>query len=279
MAAPAAATGKTATLGRQTPTGAKPNGTAEQKAAAAKLAAAKSGVAPKAATAKKGGTPVAPPTPYLTPAQSAAEQKYDTTYGYNVAGLQNKLTTAQNTEGENVANNNLAGAKSNDAANQAMAARGLFESSIRDSDLNDIASTLAMRNNILQTNLGTLTTSVNNQIGTDATQYGIQHNLFNEDAVANAQSGVPATGNTPGAGTGGTGSSGPPTAVSQSKQPNSVTPAPNSTYATSPAVAALAQAAANGKAGKPPKPSASSSAGNSASGGVTLPSAPSGMGA
>lgn len=244
----------------------------QRQTGAAKLAASKSGATKVPFKQNKFETPNPAPAPYLTAAQAAAETKYDTTYGYNIAALQGKQTAANTTEQEKANANSQSAAQGNDNANQAMAARGLFESSIRDSDLNDIATTLAMRNNILQTNLGTLTTSINNQIGTDATDYGTQHNLFNEDAVANAQTETPATGYT-------TPAVPSPTTPATSVKPTNSSKASSQNFASSPAVAGLAGVAAS-KTLKPPKNSSSSNSSSSSGGAsVSLPTAPAGMGA
>ncbi len=135
--------------------------------------------------------PSPPVAPFLTPVQQASFNAAAAKYAQSRAGLEQQLTDAPiNTHTAIQAAQQTAATDTN-TTNQSTAARGLFQSSIRDSDLNDIASTLTTRTNLLNTNLATLTTGINGQIGNLDTNWGNTQGLYNANAVVNAQAVAP----------------------------------------------------------------------------------------
>lgn len=129
-------------------------------------------------------------TPFLTGPQQAGQIKYDTTYGYNVAALNRKLGDATATTNQNLANSQRTHDLGYNTTNQNTAARGLFQSSIRGTDLNDLDTAMTMRNNILNTNLARMNIDTQSQLAKLGTDYATTHNLYNTMAVSNAQ-GIP----------------------------------------------------------------------------------------
>lgn len=172
------------------------------------------------------------PSPFLTPAQQAALDKYNATYRTKIGNVNpdalKGLTADQITQalingggtfgqalsqGEANYTAGLGNAQhvhdiSADNANQMMAARGLFQSSIRDGDLNDIDATLATRNAALKTAWTSLQTRIGTQFNTSTTDLGYTDQYYHGLAVQNAQAadtGIPtSTGGAPGSGTGST---------------------------------------------------------------------------
>lgn len=154
--------------------------------------------------------PTAPP-PFLTPAEQAAWTKYQGSYqdrigninpdalagaspdqitqalingggtlGQSLAAGQSKYTTA-------MGNALQAHDISTDNANQVMAARGLFQSSIRDGDLNDIDATLATRNATLNTAWSSLQTRIGTAYDTSVRDFGTTAGYYAGLGVQNAQ--------------------------------------------------------------------------------------------
>lgn len=179
-----------------------------------------SGTKPKPGTTKPPTKPATtapapkpPATPYLTPAQQAALNRYDLGNSTAVGAQQRRISDSTFNTNQSLAQNASTRTLDTSNANQSMAARGLFESSIRDGDLNDIDATITMRNNILNTNLGRVITDANSAIGRLNTDYGITHGQYNQLAVENAQAitpdiapggtaSAPASGTSTGAGAG-----------------------------------------------------------------------------
>lgn len=133
----------------------------------------------------------APVAPFLTPAQQLDQINFD-------AGIDGQIQTlgdAIRDAGINTAQGLIDAQKSHDvntaSANETAAARGLFQSSIRSSDLNDIDATLATRQNTLNTALSNLTISNDASIGRLQTQRTTGDNTFLGQAVANAQAQTP----------------------------------------------------------------------------------------
>jgi hypothetical protein len=143
-------------------------------------------------TASTSPAPASPPAaPFLTSAQQYKLGLFDASIAQKIAAEQ-----ARETQGTATTNAQLNAAKqthdvNTDNTNQSTAARGLFQSSIRDADLNDIDATLAMRNNILNTNLQKLMTDATSAIGGLQTDWATTHNYYNTIAAANAQAQTP----------------------------------------------------------------------------------------
>ena len=127
-----------------------------------------------------------PPSPFLTAAQQYKLQQYDSTIGQKMIGLQRTLgdTTAK-TNAEMAANVHTHDVNTNNV-NQVTAARGMFQSSIRAGELNDIDTTLTMKNNILGTALQTLNLNTTKDINTLTTDWASTHNYYNTLAASNA---------------------------------------------------------------------------------------------
>ena len=130
--------------------------------------------------------------PFLTPAQQLALGKWNNTYGSELIKLGNTDTQALAKFTDTYNSDVLKNAQTGDVTNQAMAARGLGQSSIRDNALNDLAATLASQYNILHTNYQTTlmndATARNTLAGDNATE----QTFYNGLAIENAQSIPPA---------------------------------------------------------------------------------------
>lgn len=167
-------------------------------------------------TAATTTTHSAPPVqPFLNPTQEGALQTIESNTSNKISALERAIGDATVNTNQGLFNNQHTRDISTQAANWNMAARGLFQSSIRDGDLNDIDATLAMRNNILNTNLNRLTVDNQGQITHANDLLGITHNQYNGLAVANAQAVTPntnttttTTGGTPGTSTSSSGAGG-----------------------------------------------------------------------
>lgn len=183
-------------------------------------------------------TPAAPVVPFLTPAQQLALNNWNTRYGDSLAKLnasdQNALATF------NLSNsaNQLKAATSSNTTNQNMAARGMFQSSIRDTALNDIATTLANQYNVLHTRYQATLLNDATSRGELQGQNAGQQLYYNDLAVQNAQSVPPNT--TP---TTTTTTTPAPTATTPTKPPAQPKPAkPRATAAGSTVAAARVRA-------------------------------------
>ena len=149
--------------------------------------------APAATTTTTGAPPIAP---FLTAAQGDALAKWNVTYAGDLANLTNDDTKAMGTYNSGVNTDTFKNSENVDTANQDAAARGMFQSSIRQGALNDLAVTLASQLNVLQTNRDTSLSADQTQRttlgGEDAatqTEYWGPGGL----AVANAQAVPPDT--------------------------------------------------------------------------------------
>lgn len=202
--------------------------------------------------------PTAPP-PFLTPAEQAAWTKYQGSYADRIGNINpnalagaapDQITQALINGGGTLGQSLAAGQSkytssmgnalqahdiSTDNANQVMAARGLFQSSIRDGDLNDIDATLATRNATLNTAWSSLQTRVGTSYNQAVRDFGTTSGYYSGLGVANAQasdtglpgpstggtsttSGAAAAGAAPSANKGPT-PTGPPTAQPRSSVP------------------------------------------------------------
>jgi hypothetical protein len=135
--------------------------------------------------------------PFLTPAQQASKDAYNTTYGYKISDLNAALTAYQGQTAVGQAAALRARAVGGAAANQNTAARGIFNSSIQASDMTDLNTTLTLRQNLLNTNLATFTSKTNTAIQRANDANAVTQNAYNVLGVGNAES-VPVTAATPG---------------------------------------------------------------------------------
>ena len=172
------------------------------------------GVTPAAAGGSSAAVPAGPATalPFLTPAQQKALDDWNTSYGERLNALKAADATAQAKWTSQTGAENLKFATSEDMTNQAMGARGIFQSSIRMNALNDLAVSHAVAINTINTNRDT---AINNDqitrqdlAGQDAANQGYYQGL----AVENAQNTPPVTGDNAG--------------VSATSQATSAPPAP-----------------------------------------------------
>jgi hypothetical protein len=156
-----------------------------------------------------------PVAPFLTPDQQAALTGFDTNYNISQGALNQQASDANTNYQTGVTANQKTHDINTDTANWNMAARGLFQSSIRDADLNDINATLTTRNNILRSNLNR--TMANIAIAREKLQnsYTTEHNLYNWYSTQNAMNQTP-TPDSPAAGAGGvTGTAGAATGLTK----------------------------------------------------------------
>lgn len=173
-------------------------------AAAATTAASATTTAPAAASTAA----AAPVSPYLTPAQQLALGNWNTTYGEDIANLGLSDSNALTKYNVGMAADTLKNAETVDATNQAEAARGMFQSSIRAGALNDLAATLAQQTNVLQTNYNTSMLKDQSSRVALSGKNSYEQTYYNELGVGNAQSITPAVTPTTGTGTTGTGAAG-----------------------------------------------------------------------
>lgn len=138
-------------------------------------------------------TPAPPVSPFLTPAQQMALTNWNTKYGTELAKLSNADINAYAKMGLSQSADETKNVQQVDATNQNMAARGMFQSSIRDGALNDLASTLAQQENLLRANYHT--TLLNDQTSREnlAGENVGEQTYYNSLAVGNAQAIPPDT--------------------------------------------------------------------------------------
>lgn len=142
---------------------------------------------PAAAPASAGPTA----EPFLTDAQKANLADWNTKYADDLAQLGQNDTLAQDKYNQGVATDTLANENNTDMANQSMAARGLFQSSIRDNALNDLNVTLAQQKIAMQTARDAALFTDQNQRNTLGAQNTAEQMTYNTDAIANAQAVTP----------------------------------------------------------------------------------------
>lgn len=152
--------------------------------------------APASAASSTTTTSAPAAAPFLTPAQQNALDNWNAQYGGDLLNLNQADTDAWNTFNQSEADLNLKTAQSQQAANENAAARGVFQSSIHDNALNDIAVTSAMQDNILRTNRdSTLShdTTSRQTLGGENTN---NQNYYAGLAITNAQNVPPDTSTT-----------------------------------------------------------------------------------
>lgn len=133
----------------------------------------------------------APVLPFLTPDQQGALNNAWSNYYYGTNADNQRIGDANVDYGNTITQNAKVARVNTAAENNAAAARGLFESSIRDGALNDIAATQANNNNIALTNLHRLVGSLQADIGRLTTNWGIAQGTAAGEGVANAQAVTP----------------------------------------------------------------------------------------
>lgn len=111
-------------------------------------------------------TPAPRPAPFLTPDEQRTWNDEQATIAGQIQALNNALTQALPTLNQNLADAQKQHDVSTNNDNQAMAARGLFQSSIRAADLNDLDATLTTRQNLLNTNYKNFLVNTQGQIDT-----------------------------------------------------------------------------------------------------------------
>jgi hypothetical protein len=249
-------------------TTAKPTGASLSGLKAAKPPVRTAPAAPAKSTAA--AAPTAPP-PFLTPAEQAAWQKYQGSYADRIGNINpdslagaapdqitqalingggtlgQQLSAGQSRFTSGIGNAQQSHDINTDMTNQATAARGLFQSSIRDGDLNDIDATLATRNAALNTAWSSLQTRVGTAYNQAVRDYGTTSDYYSGLGVSNAQAGDtglpgPSTGTST---TSGAAAAGTTTTLSAPKPIAQPGPAWNAGAGTM-----------LGKAIKPPKPAA-----------------------
>lgn len=142
--------------------------------------------------------PPAPVSPFWTPAQQAAWTQYNIKYNQQIRDLNQRLIDAQGAHDTRIIAAQHTEAVNQNLANQAAAARGVFQSGIRQTMLSDIDTAYTMTKTALDTTLHSIQLSVNGRIGDLGSDYGIAQGEFNQEGVANAQ-GVTPTVQTPAA--------------------------------------------------------------------------------
>ncbi|MGZ6570471.1 MAG: hypothetical protein ACXVHB_05920 [Solirubrobacteraceae bacterium] len=136
--------------------------------------------------------------PFLTPVQQSALTAWNTKYAGALADLGQSDTDVWAKFDSSMATDQLKYAQNADMTNQSMAARGMFQSSIRDNALNDLGSTLAQQQNILKTNRDSALFHNQTQRGVLAGQDAAEQANYQGLEVTNAQ-GVPPDTNAPAA--------------------------------------------------------------------------------
>lgn len=171
----------------------------------------------------------APVNPFLTPTQQGQEDNSYQKYQAHLLALHGQLTQAPVNESQGEAQNVHNSAISREQANAVAAAHGVLGSGVQSNSLTDIATKLALNNNILRTNLGTLEASINGAIsgadlGWNGTALGYQ-GLAEQNAQNAPPSAAPAPAPATGAAGGATVATAtkPPTLVSKTAQPVSST--------------------------------------------------------
>src|SRR5581483_3875379 len=142
--------------------------------------------------------PPAPVSPFWTPAQQDAWTQYNIKYNQQIRDLNQRLIDAQGTHDARIIAAQHTDAVNTNLANQAAAARGVFNSGIRQTMLSDIDTAYTMTKTALDTTLHSIQLTTNGQIGDLGTDYGIAQGQYNQEGVANAQ-GVTPTIQTPAA--------------------------------------------------------------------------------
>lgn len=147
-------------------------------------------------------TTSAPPVaPFLTPDQQKALSDWNTNFGGDIISLAHSDTQAWSDYDTTTVNNQHTHDVDQEQDNANAAARGVFQSSIRDNALNDLAATLVQQNNIAQTNRDTALFNDQIQRGILTGENTNNENYYNALSVTNAQGVPPDTNTTTAAGT------------------------------------------------------------------------------
>lgn len=138
-------------------------------------------------------TPAAAVAPFLTPAQQAALSRWNETYGASMAKLDEADALALTKFNTTYAADTAKNTQEQNMTDQTMAARGLFQSSIRENALNDLAGTLAMQYNTLHTAYQTTLMNDATARGTLQGEDATNQLMYGELGVQNAQGVAPNT--------------------------------------------------------------------------------------
>lgn len=144
----------------------------------------------KTATAKAAPAP----SPYLTPSQMATYEKDQATQQTAINTDIGTENTDLSTLNSDESSNTTAYGSKEDADNWALSARGLGQSSIRDSDLNDLAATYTKNAIDYTTTFNTNLTKLGTAINTAQSNQSDLTNEYNETAVTNAEAETPTVG-------------------------------------------------------------------------------------
>lgn len=147
-------------------------------------------------------TTPAPVAPYLTPTQQAALNTIITNNNNSITGYQQTYANDVTTTNQDLQAAQLTHDNSTNSTNQSTAARGMFQSSIRDNDLADINSALTTRQNTLNTALNSDFITMNQNIKQANDNITNAQGTANGEGVENAQAAtpvLPTTTTTPGA--------------------------------------------------------------------------------
>lgn len=137
-------------------------------------------------------TPATPPVaPFWTQAQQDAWLQYNTKYNQQIRNLNQRLIDAQGAHDQRIIVAQHTEAVNENLANQAAAARGVFNSGIRQTMLSDIDTTYTITKTALDTTLHSIQLTTNGQIHDLGTDYGITQGEYNQEGVANAQGVTP----------------------------------------------------------------------------------------
>lgn len=135
-----------------------------------------------------------PAAPYLTAAQQQRENDTLARYAQETHDLGASVGVRNQATNTALQAASLAHARASDQANQLAAARGVFQSSIHDNDLNDLDAALVERQNMLNTALRTFTDQVNSHIALiQNTNIPQTQQEYNQIAVQNAANVTPST--------------------------------------------------------------------------------------
>lgn len=138
---------------------------------------------------------IAPPG--LTPDQAAAFNTAWNNYQGSLNTDNASLAQAPITEAQTIANDKATFVQNSETAQAGAAARGMFNSSIKDGALNDIQATQTNNDLLAAGQLSTLTTSINADIARLTGNWGATAIGAVGDAVINGQGVTPTTGGTP----------------------------------------------------------------------------------
>lgn len=189
---------KSANLGSSGPiTVPKPNGPGSVLSAVPKLAPAP---APAASTTAPATAPISNSTPLdlagLTGDQQQAFINAWSKYQGSLTTLGQQAAGVQTTRDQSTAAENKGYTANTETENANAAARGLFQSSIRDGDLNDLDATHIANMNNIGANYTSAINAINAQVGGLNTDWGAEQGLMDWYRIQNSQAAPPPV-NTP----------------------------------------------------------------------------------